>query len=36
MIRQERAGAVAAFLASQYSSFMTVSKIAVDGGLPQI
>jgi NAD(P)-dependent dehydrogenase (short-subunit alcohol dehydrogenase family) len=29
-------GAVAAFLASQDSSFMTASEIAVDGGLAQI
>ncbi len=28
--------AVAAFLASQDSSFMTASEIAVDGGLAQI
>jgi NAD(P)-dependent dehydrogenase (short-subunit alcohol dehydrogenase family) len=29
-------GAVAAFLASQDSSFMTASEVAVDGGLAQI
>ena len=29
-------GAVAAFLASRDSSFMTASEVAVDGGLAQI
>ena len=29
-------GAVAAFLASQDSSFMTASEVAVDGGLAQL
>ena len=29
-------GAVAAFLASEDSSFMTASEVAVDGGLAQI
>jgi len=32
----EEVGAVAAFLASQDSSFMTASEVAVDGGLAQI
>nr|WP_256097367.1 SDR family oxidoreductase [Pseudomonas sp. 31 R 17] len=31
-----KAGAAAAFLASQDSSFMTASEVAVDGGLAQI
>jgi NAD(P)-dependent dehydrogenase (short-subunit alcohol dehydrogenase family) len=35
-IRPAEIGAAAAFLASQDSSFMTASELAVDGGLAQI
>jgi len=36
MAEPEEIGAVAAFLASGDSSFMTASEVAVDGGLAQL